>query len=331
MRVKSIVVSAPGKLMLFGEHAVVQGKPCIVTSVNQRLQLKAEKLEEKIFILDAPDVEIVNYRKNLKDLGKGEIPKGAKFIEIALSNFLKKQKIDGGVKITTVSQFKSVFGFGSSSASAVCLIKAVSDLFKIRLTNEEFFKIAYKTVIDIQGVGSGFDLAAAIYGGILYYVYPGKVIQPLKVNKIPLIVGYTGVKADTATLVKAVNAKAKKYPKIFKSIFDDIEIIVEEAKKVLGKYGKHGKEEELGKLGELMNLNQGYLEAMGVGSDKLANLIYAARNAGAYGAKLSGAGGGDCMICLASAKNLRNVKKAIEEAGGQVLDVQVNVEGVNRI
>lgn len=321
---KKVTVTAPGKLLLFGEHAVVHGKPCIVTSVNQRLQLKAEKINDKLFILEAPDVAISNYEKPLNKIGKGEIPKGAKFIELALANFLKKHRIEGGVKITTISQFKSTFGFGSSSASAVCLIKAVSELFSIKLSQKEFFNIAYKTVIDIQGVGSGFDLAAAIYGGTLYYVYPGKIIKPLKINKLPLIVGYTGIKADTATLVKAVNAKAKKYPKIFKSIFDDIELIVEDAIKALLK-------NDLEKLGELMNLNQGYLEAIGVGSDRLANLIYAARNAGAFGAKLSGAGGGDCMIAVASSRNIKAVKSAIKDAGGQVLEVVVNIEGVKRI
>lgn len=318
---KQITVSAPGKLMLFGEHAVVQGKPCIVTAVDQRLELKASKLTEPFFRLEAPDVEITNYQKPLSEVGKGEIPKGALFVEIATRNFLAEHKIKGGVKFETVSQFKSTFGFGSSSASAVDTVKALSQLFNIKLTNDEFFKIAYKTVIDIQGVGSGFDLAAATFGGTIYYIYPGKVIEPLKLKSLPLIVGYTGVKADTATLVKAVNAKRDKYPKIFKSIFDDIALIVEDAKVALVK-------KDYAKLGELMNMNQGYLEAMGVGSDKLANLIYAARNAGAYGAKLSGAGGGDCMIALAPEDKREAVEKAITAAGGQVIQVEVNTEGV---
>ncbi len=318
---KQIIVSAPGKLMLFGEHAVVQGKPCIVTAVDQRLLLKATKLDEPIFQLEAPDVEVVGYEKPLSEVGKGELPKGAKFVEIATQNFLAKHKIKGGVRFESVSQFKSTFGFGSSSASAVDTVKALSALFKIKLTPEEFFKIAYKTVIDIQGVGSGFDLAAASYGGTLYYVYPGKVIDPLKIKSLPLIVGYTGVKADTATLVKAVNVKRDQYPKIFKNIFDSIALIIEEAKIALEK-------KDFAKVGELMNLNQGYLESMGVGSDKLSAMIYAARNAGAYGAKLSGAGGGDCMIALAPEDKRKAVEKAITAAGGQVLQVEVNAKGV---
>lgn len=318
---KNITVSAPGKLMLFGEHAVVQGKPCIVTAVDQRLKLTVEQLDEPYFQLEAKDVGVTGYKKTLSDVGRGDIPKGAKFVEIALSHFLKKHSVTKGVKIKTASQFKSTFGFGSSSASTICTLKALSEIYNVMIPRKEFFEIAYKTVLEIQGVGSGFDLAAAIYGGTLYYVTGGKVIDPIKIKSFPLIVGYTGVKADTATLVKAVNARRDKYPKLFKSIFENISLIVEEAKIAL-------KKQDFEKLGELMNLNQGYLETLGVGSKELSSLIYAARNAGAYGAKLSGAGGGDCMIALAPEYKRHAVETAIKKAGGQVLKVEVNAEGV---
>ncbi len=316
-----IKVSAPGKLMLFGEHAVVYGKLCLVTAVSQRLSLKAEKLKAAEFILEAPDVKITGYRKPLSEVGKGEIPKGAKFVEIALANFLAKHKISGGVKFETVSQFKATFGFGSSSASVACAVVALSNLFNIKLDGKELFDIAYKTVTDIQGVGSGVDLAAAIYGGTLLYVTGGKVIESVKVKKLPLIVGYTGIKADTVTLIKQVKERMNKYPQFFTAIYDSIEEIVLNAKKALEKG-------DFQTVGELMNLNQGYLEAIGVGSKELASLIYAARNVGAYGAKLSGGGGGDCMIALAPPEKMAAVKKAITSAGGQVLDVEANTEGV---
>lgn len=83
----SITVSAPGKLMLFGEHAVVYGKPCIVTAVDQRLTIHASILDEPIFKLHAPDVEINSSVKLLTHIGQGELPKGAKFVEIATKKF----------------------------------------------------------------------------------------------------------------------------------------------------------------------------------------------------------------------------------------------------
>lgn len=319
---KNITVSAPGKLMLFGEHAVVYGKPCIVTAVNQRLSIKAQLNDETVFVLDAPDVDIKNYSKLMTHLGEGEIPKGAKFVEHATKNFLTKHKIDGGVKFETVTQFKSTFGFGSSSASAVCTIKALSELFEIKLNEKEIFELAYKTVLDVQGLGSGFDLAAAIYGGTLYFVTGGKTIEPLPIDHLPLIVGYTGIKADTATIVKEVKARFENKQDQLKNIYDEIEKIVEEAKIAFSK-------KDFQKLGELMNSNQKYLEELGVSTNKLSSMINASRNAGAYGAKLSGAGGGDCMIALAPENKTIAVKKAIENSGGKVLEVKVNTEGVS--
>ena len=82
------------------------------------------------------------------------------------------------------------------------------------------------------------------------------------------------------------------------------------------------------RFGQLMDFNQGYLESLGVGSRKLANMIYGARKAGALGAKLSGAGVGDCMISLVDEKNRAGVEKAIEEAGGEIIKLDFNAEGV---
>src|SRR3990172_973466 len=112
---KKITVSAPGKLMLLGEHAVVYGRPCIVTAVGQRMKATVELTDKPVFELNAPDVQVTNYQKPMKDLGKGGVPKGAKFVEVAIKNF----GVRYGVKVTTKSEFSSQFGFGSSSASTV--------------------------------------------------------------------------------------------------------------------------------------------------------------------------------------------------------------------
>lgn len=315
-----IKMSAPGKLMLFGEHAVVYGYPCIATAVDQRMKAAVSVLEEPVFELEATDVDVHGYRKPIVELGKGDIPKGAIFVEIAMQNFLRERPIKGGVRIETASEFSSQFGFGSSSASTVCALKALSDLFGVKLSQKELFDLAYKTVLDIQGKGSGFDVAAAIYGGTFYFVTGGKVIEPLAIKELPLIVGYTGVKADTTTLIKQVAEKKEKNPEKVGRIFQAITKLVEEAKQRM-------LEGDWERVGKLMDFNQEYLRDLGVSSEKLEAMISAAKKAGAWGAKLSGAGGGDCMIALAKSDKQETVRKAITEAGGQVIDVQPNAEG----
>lgn len=319
---KKITVSAPGKLMLLGEHAVVYNRPCLVTAVNQRLTLIAQVIDKPLFQLEAPDAGVINYSKPLSEIGQGDIPKGAKFVEIATLNFTIKHRIKQGIKIKTTSDFSPLFGFGSSSASTVCILKALSELFTIKLSQRQIFELAFKTVLDIQGTGSGFDVAAATFGGTLYYSKAGKkTIKPVHLKSLPLIIGYSGIKADTVTLVKEVAEKAKRYPQIINNIYDQIAVLVNIGKKSLVK-------NDLQTVGELMNFDEGYLAALGVGSKKLADMIYSAREAGAYGAKLSGAGVGDCMIALAPNDKIQAVKKAITKAGGKIVEVKVNAPGV---
>lgn len=318
---KSITISAPGKLMLLGEHAVVYNRPCIVTAVGQRMYITISELSEDFMELEAVDVNVVGYKKPLKDIGMGEVPKGAKFVEMAVANFKAKYGIQGGIRITTKSEFSSLFGFGSSSASTVCVLKGLASLTETKMSNKELFSLAYKTVLDVQGKGSGFDVAAAIYGGTLYFVTGGTTIEPILVEKLPLVVGYTGVKADTVSLIKSVAEKAVRYPELIDTFYTQIGKMVDTAHTAF-------KIQDWKHVGEIMNLDQGVLEALGVGSTRLAALIYAARDAGALGAKLSGAGIGDCMIAFVSSEKKKAVEEAITNAGGQVLDVASNVSGV---
>lgn len=316
-----MTVSAPGKLMLLGEHAVVYNHPCLVTAVDQRMKTIVEVLDSQEFQLEAPDVKVEGYKKVLSELGIGDIPKGAQFVEIAIKNIAEKHPLKTGLRVTTNSEFSSQFGFGSSSASTVCTIKAVSEILGLNLSNREIFDIAYKTVLDIQGKGSGFDVAAAVFGGTLYFVTGGKVIEPLEISSLPLIVGYSGVKADTATLINKVKDSFADNNDRLQEIYNEIEKIVEKTKPLIIS-------SDWQKVGELMSENQKLLSELGVSIDKLDNMISGAISAGAYGAKLSGAGGGDCMIALAPEVKIKSVESAIAKAGGEILSVKTNAEGV---
>lgn len=316
-----ISVSAPGKLMLLGEHAVVYNHPCIVTAVDQRMRATVETLDVLEFQLEAEDVKVTGYKKPLSELSVGDIPKGAKFVEIAVKNLNDKYPLKTGLKIRTTSEFSSKFGFGSSSASTVCTVKAVSEILSLNLSQKEIFDLSYKTVLDIQGKGSGFDVAVAVYGGTRYFVTGGKVIEPLNVNSLPLIVGYSGIKADTVTLVNKVKESFANRQNRLNEIYNNIETLVNQAKDSLIK-------KDWKKLGELMNKNQDLLKELGVSIEKLDNMVKAAIQAGAYGAKLSGAGGGDCMIAIASKDMEQEVKDRISQAGGKVINIKTNVEGV---
>jgi len=283
--------SVHGKLMLFGEHAVIYGYPCIVMTVLPRVYVEVEKTSGPLKI-EAPQV------------------KDTIFVEEAVKQFCEKYKVDNKILIKTSSDFSSNYGFGSSSAVTVATIRALSKLYKINISKKEIFDLGYKVVLNIQGVGSGFDIASATFGGTLYFVTAGKIIETLSVKYVPLVIGYSGTKASTTKIVKDLKPNFK--------IFNDIKKIVEEAKISLVN-------SDWKRTGELMNQNHKLLQELGVSTEKLDNMCFSAVSAGAYGAKLSGAGGGDCMIVLTPKNKIKNVESAIINAGGEIINVKINV------
>lgn len=318
-----ISVSAPGKLMLFGEHAVLYSKPCIVIAVEPRMNVTVKLLNEPVFQLEAPDLFVEKYEKSINAIGREIIPREAQFVESAVKNFLEKYPSPYGVRVKTKSEFSSLGGLGSSSACVVSVLFGLYKLFKKTFTKKDLFDFAYKTVLDVQKTGSGFDVAAAVYGGTVYFKKGGAEIISLKTSSIPVIVAFSGTKADTVSLIKKVAQKTKKDLKTAQKIFNDIKQIVESAKIAL-------ETSDFESVGKLMNHNQELLEKLGVSNSSISNLIEAARKAGAYGAKLSGAGGGDCVIALYDgSKNLRaQIEQAMEKTGGKVIDIKTNVKGV---
>ncbi len=324
---KIIKTSAPGKLMLFGEHSVVFGHPCIVTAVDRRLSITVEENGEEVFVLDAPDLGLRAYSKKISDLGNKNLPKEVSFIETCYKLFLKKYPQKKTIHVYSKNEFKSSYGLGSSSASTVAFAKALSEFYEVPMTNDQLFDLCYATVLEVQGVASGFDIAAGIWGGTLYYITPHgkfikrKTVETINLKNLPFIVGYTGVKADTATLVRMVQNLHSENKKTINNIFTDITLLVEQAKKTL-------QQQDWPHLGLLMDENQALLRRLQVSSIELENLIAASKSAGAMGAKLSGAGGGDCMLALADEDNKIAIAQEIQKVGGKIIEVKMNAEGV---
>jgi mevalonate kinase len=159
------------------------------------------------------------------------------------------------------------------------------------------------------------------YGGLIVY-RKGAVDSKLKVAKPPnLIIGNTGRRRSTGELVARVTTLREKEPGEFQRIASRAQTIADSAADVL----EQGNQQS---LGALMNENQRLLELVGVSSPELEKLISAARAAGALGAKLTGGGGGGCMIALVDEKCSARVSQRIKEAGGQVLPGNFSPLGV---
>ena len=318
---KQVTASAPGKLMLSVGYAVVHGYATVVTAVDQRLFATVTKNGVDVFHLDAPDLGLTSYTKDMSDLGKKDLPKAVRFIEILYKNFLEKYPQKEGIIVTTKSDFSSTYGFGSSSAVTVAFAKALTTLYGVELSNQELFDFCYEAVTEVQGVGSGYDLAAAIWGGTLYYVSPAKVVKPIALEKMPLIIAYSGEKADTPTLIRLVDAKLDKNPEKIDTIFKRIATIAEE-------FGTFAQQKNWKAIGNLFNESQECARELGVSNNRLENLINAALDAGAYGATSSGAAGGDCILAIAPKEAEKNVIEALEKINGKTIEVSIGAAGV---
>jgi mevalonate kinase len=296
--------SAPGKMLLMGDHAVVYNRPCIVTAVDTRLAVSIERGTQEGVHIHAPQVANTEFVLRTVEAAKA------------------KWNVDlPSLSISTRSDFSSQYGLGSSSAVVVATLFALCDLLQRKDSLEELFLLARQVVLDVQGNGSGFDVAAAMFGGTLWYEKGGPTIERLNITAMPLVIGYTGTKADTKTLVTDVARKKEKEPEKVNRIFDAIGKLVEEAKVRIG-------ENDWERVGKLFDFNQEYLRDLGVSSEPLESLIMAAKQAGAWGAKLSGAGGGDCMIALVSDDKRKAVEDAIRQAGGELVQIAPNAAGV---
>jgi len=298
-----IQTSAPGKLLLLGDYAVVYNNPCLVTAVDKRLYVEAE-------IIEADEDEIITPQV-----------KESRFVLETIAYFKETFSIRQSVRIKTQGDFSHQVGLGSSSAVTVATLEALNQLFKKNLNKKQVFDMCYSVTLSIQGVGSGFDIAAAVYGGTQYYITGGKKIEPLNLSQLPLIVGYSGIKADTPFYIRKVAEAFKYKQEELKAIFISITLLVEEARVGL----ETGNFE---KTGNCMTQNHFYLQKLGVSIPKLDEMVKASNQAGAWGAKLSGAGGGDCMIALVSDEKRDDVVRAIEKVGGEVIHVGLNAKGV---
>ncbi len=314
---------APGKLMLLGEHAVVYGRRCIVTAVDAPVQAIISDSDR--FLIDVSDLKI-NMEFNITEM---EYPKEISFAASAVRNFYSEFGISKPVAVSTkslITKEKKV-GLGSSASVTAATMKALATHFGIKTDEKKLFELSFKTVLDVQKVGSGFDVAAAIYGKTL--MYKKGIPMPLNCDELDLIIGYTGIPASTTDIVKKVAVQVKEQPGYYENIFDEIEKLV-----VLARNAIEAK--DWATLGALMNENQELLremqvpsEELGVSSEIIEKLVSAATDAGAYGAKLSGAGIGDCIIALASPEKRIDVEGAITAAGGTIINAKANVSGAN--
>ncbi len=315
MQVKA---SAPGKAILFGEHAVVYGKPAIAMAINKRTCVEVLECTNNKINVNIRDLGIKGCIDFNSETIVSDSPK--KGILKYILESLKKVHDGSGMEIDIDVNIPIGGGLGSSAAVAVATIAAVSAYNELNLKQEEIAKYAHEVELAVQKSASPLDTTISTYGGLIYLEANAEGIMQLDIDyDIPVVIGYTDIRGNTGKLVETVKIRRDIYPEIINPVIDSIELITEEAKEAILENDKK-------RIGELMNINQGLLDALGVNTKELSGMVYTARNAGACGSKITGAGGGGSIIAYCP-DGTAKVISAISETES-ALKADISKEGV---
>lgn len=280
-----IHTSAPATLMLMGEHAVLRHYPCLVAAASPRLHVYLNPRHDKLICIRSDLGELTCACTDI------EIKPPFTFI-LSLIKQLEK-KLPQGFDLEIKSEFAANLGLGSSAAT---LIATAAALTKFCHQEDDLFTLSKKSLIKVQGQGSGADLAAALLGGIIYYKITPLTMEKLNAD-IPLVAIYSGSKMPTAEVINKVNQAETKDPVRYKEYFKEITKAVELAKAAL-------LQSDIAELADAFILNQNLMEQMHLTNANIEHILKRLNNdAGILAAKISGSGLGDCVIGLGQLQN----------------------------
>ena len=340
-----IQVSAPGKMILLGEYAVLEGAPALVCAVNRRAYVGILPATGNEFTVHSPSLKTgwqpfiltpnlkVRFDPNLSPNILNKLHFFADIFESIMDGFRKYGALAAmGIELETDAFYSTELhrklGFGSSSALTTALTKALSISSGFLLNENEIFLQALSAHRTAQGnMGSGIDIAASTFGGILEY----KIEQiPQKVNpweELPLAVVWTGASASTSKMVQSVSMLKQENPLLYKTLIKQLSLFSEEG---ITAY----KERQLDAF--LATIRKFYDALTKLGNKSNTSIIsephqllaeLAARHDAAY--KPSGAGGGDIGLLFASSiENLAILKREAVQKGFKIVDTDISPDGV---
>jgi len=307
-----------GKIILFGEHAVVYGQPALAVPVNQ-VFAEAEVLDSPragIWI-NAPDIGFHEKLSRIAPENPLATVVEAVFAELGISlppSVLRTSPPEGGekdgIEIKVTSTIPIASGLGSGAAVSVAIIRALSSYLGNPLDDEKVNKIAYEAEKIHHGTPSGIDNTVVTYGKPIFFI-KNQPIELLNVAKaFTIIIADTGISAPTKQSVADVRKLWEKNPQKINALFAAAGSIARTARQSIE--GGHPE-----RLGALMNENQRILREIGVSCRELDHLTEASLRSGASGAKLSGGGRGGNIIALSTKENAPAIAEALLNAGAK--------------
>jgi mevalonate kinase len=301
------MISAPAKVILFGEHAVVYGQPAIaapVSSLRARATIQTGTDGAGLRLIVTNNDPQLPLEIDPEDVNSA-FSAAVRFVLRHL-----KVSVPPSVNIILESDIPIASGLGSGAAITTVLAQAVATALGQTLDTDDLNKIVFEVEKIYHGIPSGIDNTVIVYEKPVYYVRN----QPLELLTIPqpmtLIVADTGVSASTKIAVGDVRYLYEREPERIQVILSSIGAVVQQARTAI-------ESGDIEALGPLIMQNHAMLKTLTVSSPELETLVEAAMYAGALGAKLSGGGRGGNMIALVTPDTAEIVQQALLEAGAR--------------
>jgi mevalonate kinase len=315
--------TAPGKVILTGEHFVVYGEPALVMAINRNVHVTVEERSDSLIRVTS-NLGFIGTFEAMKfkpEKGGAEAQRILTPIKVSAQATLSHLSVNRGLNIDVDSNVPVAVGLGSSGALAVATVAAVGKLFEVDFTESEIIKLSLKAEKFVHVNPSGIDQSISARGGVILY-RRGEGASSLDVESIvPIVIGNTGIRRNTGKLVECVRGRWNRFPSLMKPLTNMAGELTVQATEAL-------RQGDLKKMGELMDIDHGLLTSIGVSSEVLDRLVHASKRGGALGAKITGAGGGGCIVALSKVDERKPIAKAIHEAGGMPIIAEKTDRGV---
>lgn len=323
---KNTSASAPGKIILFGEHFVVYDKPAILASLNRRIYVEAIRkhyginneivINNELFGNKYYPISIISNLKEQKIMSDEYYP-----ILFIIKKIFNENKYKEGLEFTFKSDIPYGMGLGSSAAAAVATVAALSKIFNKKVENKKILKLAIEAEKLVHKNSSGADCIISAQGGLIFFQKHTRFKKVVPKKELSFILINTGIRHSTGQLVNIVKKYQQQNPREFVDLCKSSEEITKRAARAL-------EDGDNIMVGELMTENQRLLHKIGVSNKIIDRIINLCSGYGALGSKITGAGGGGCILVLTKQENRENFISKIRKEGLKCISVTLESKGL---